>query len=83
MEYIEQKMQQQMEAAEAEHDDLCERLAPPHDWQNPKWETENRVHNWRNYANEDLKEEWQSMSGRQRLIVAAALDEIADREEWD
>ena len=60
-------------------DDLC----PPSDWENPKWEVEDRIHNWRNYATEDLKISWLEMSDRHRLIVAAFLDDIAGREEWD
>jgi hypothetical protein len=83
MEYMESRMQDQMEAGIAEHDDLCERLNPPEDWQQPNWELEDKVHNWRNYASKDLQHEWLNMSGKQRLIIAAALDDIASNEHWD
>jgi len=83
MEHMESRMQYRMECAEAEYNDLCERLSPPSDWQNPKWEVEDKVHNWRNYATEDVQRSWLEMSGRHRLIIAACLDDIAGMEEWD
>ena len=83
MEHMESLMQAHMEDGEAEHNDLCKRLDPPHDWEQPDWGTEDRVHNWRNYASEDLEIEWPNMTGRQRLIIAAALNDIAGREHWD
>ena len=83
MEYMESKMQDKMDSAMAEHDHLCEKLNPPSDWQNPDWTVESRVHNWRNYASEDLQQEWLNMSGRQRLIIAAMLEEMAGKEEWE
>lgn len=83
MEYMDGKMQDHMESGEAEYNELCERLTPPSDWQNPKWEVEEKVHNWRNYASEDIKQSWLEMSGKHRLIIAACLDDIAGNEEWD
>lgn len=76
-------MQQHMESGEAEYNDLCERLNPPEDWHQPNWDLEDKVNNWRNYASQDLQGEWSNMSGKHRLIVAAALDEISLNEHWD
>lgn len=83
MEYMESKMQDYMEAGEHQMNEMEERLRPPYDWQQPKWGEVNRVHNWRNYAPDDLKEEWPNLSGRQRMIIAACLDEMAGNEHWD
>ena len=76
-------MQQQMEAGEQEYNNLVERLNPPGDWSNPDWGLKDKVHNWRNYASEDLQAEWLMMSGKQRMIVSACLNEIADNEIWE
>ena len=83
MEYMESRMQDKMDSAMAEHDHLCEKLDPPGDWSNPDWSLVGTCNNWRNYASEGLQQEWLHMSGRQRLIIAAMLEEIADKEEWE
>jgi len=79
----EQQMQQLMEASEHEYNELMEEFKPPHDWDNPEWEVEDRVHNWRNYANEGLRREWQSFTGRQKIMISSALDSMATCEHWD
>ncbi|HHZ96307.1 MAG TPA: hypothetical protein EYN67_12320 [Flavobacteriales bacterium] len=79
-------MQSQMEGAEAEYNDLCERLNPPYDWSNPDFkECDNHrcIHCWRNYVSDELKLLWAGMSGKQRLILAANFDDIASSEHWD
>ena len=83
MSYMEGKIQEFIKATQVELDDLCERLNPPEDWESPLWDTANRVHNWRNYASSELQSEWPGMPGRLRLIVSAALNEIASNERWD
>lgn len=55
----------------------------PHDWDHPMWDYPSRVHNWRNYATEELKEHWPNMTDKTKQIVAACLDDIASREEWE
>ena len=79
---MESKMQDQMCSAEQEFDELIERLDPPPDWQQPDWSVEDNVHNWRNYASEDLQDEWLNMSGKQRMIIASLLNEAAGMEQW-
>ena len=83
MEYMESRMQDYMEAGINEHDELCERLNPPIDWNAPKWELSNEVNNWRNYVSDDLKINWSSFSGRNQLILAANFKEISSREKWN
>lgn len=56
---------------------------PPSDFAEPEWHKHERVHGWRNYAYEDLIAMWSTMPLRTRAIIAANLQAIADREEWD
>lgn len=83
MSYMEQQMQQVMEASEHEYNELMEEFKPPHDWDRPEWEARQKVHNWRNYASEGIKREWQSFAGRQKIMIASLLDGLADKEHWD
>lgn len=83
MEYMEQRMQQFYEASEHEYNEVMEEFKPPSDWDNPEWEVKDRVHNWRNYANDGLKREWQSFTGRQKIIISSALDGAASSKHWD
>ena len=55
----------------------------PKDWQNPKWTEYDKVHNWRNYASDELKNIWHTFTDEQKQVIAKALDDMADREEWD
>lgn len=57
--------------------------APPPDFADPKWDDGGRVHNWKNYAFEDLIAIWPTLPLRTRAIMAANLQAIADREDWD
>jgi hypothetical protein len=56
---------------------------PPMDYENPDWESAGRVHDWINYASDDLRKAWPEFSLRQRAIIAASLQDAADLEEWD
>lgn len=79
----EQQMQQIMEAGEHEMNALLDEYSPPHDWSSPEWGSQDKVHNWRNYANNGLKEEWFNLTGKQRIIISSLLDDIAGAEHWD
>ncbi len=50
---------------------------------NPEWEAAGRVHDWRNYVPECVKESWGSLSERERLLVIVLAEEAASSEEWD
>lgn len=56
---------------------------PPRDWKTPEWEKATPVHDWRNYAQKDLRANWLRLPEEFRKIVAANLQAIADREEWE
>lgn len=55
----------------------------PHDWQDPKWDEYDRVHNWRNYASEELQLIWQSFTDKQKQVIASCFNDAADTEVWD
>ncbi|WP_137962975.1 recombinase RecA [Klebsiella variicola] len=54
----------------------------PEDYLSPDWTNNEKVHNWRNYASEELKRTWHTFTSEQRRVVAEALKEVADMEEW-
>lgn len=83
MEYMESKMQQVFEASEHEYNELMDEFNPPDDWDNPKWDNYDKVCCWRNYANEGLKREWDQFTGRQKIMISAALQEVASNEHWE
>ena len=53
------------------------------DYHNPDWEAAGLVHDWRNYASDELRGKWGALSWHMRRVVAECLQEIADREDWD
>lgn len=55
----------------------------PHDYKNPEWDNANRVHNWRNYISEELRDCWQSFGDTQKAMIARNADDAAGREHWD
>lgn len=55
----------------------------PDDFECPDWDRVSRVHDWKNYINDDLRKAWSSFSIEQRRIIANNADEIASRENWD
>jgi len=56
---------------------------PPRDHETPDWESAGRVHEWKNYASDDLRKTWPEFSARHRAIISASLQDAADQEEWD
>lgn len=50
---------------------------------NPHWAGAEKVHDWRNYASEQLKNIWSTFSDEQKRVVAETLQETADKEIWD
>ena len=55
----------------------------PEDWENPNWETTNRVHQWTRYVSIRVRELWDSFTDEQKVAIAQQSDDIAGREEWD
>lgn len=50
---------------------------------NPKWEETGRVHDWRNYISDDIADEWDTFTERQKFLLATQARETARNEEWD
>lgn len=53
-----------------------------------KFESQNfndvsRVHDWRNYVPDEIKEVWDNLTERERKLIFIMCEPIADREEWD
>jgi len=42
-----------------------------------------RVHDWRNYVPDKLKEDWKDLTERERKLVFIIAVEGASREDWD
>ena len=83
MEYMESKMQEHMESGQNELDELIDEFNPPGDWSSPKWEKDDKVHSWRNYANAGIIRDWHDFNWRQKIMISAMLNDIAGQEEWD
>jgi len=83
MSYMEQKMQEQMEGAEQEYNQLMEEYEPPKDWASPQWELDHKCHNWRGYVTDGLRWEWPNFTGRQKIMLASRFESFANNEEWD
>lgn len=67
----------------SEIDRLEEELNPPGDWLSPDWDSCSKCHDWKNYVSKALMGEWEHLAAKQRLMIAAMLDEVANREEWE
>jgi len=68
----------QMEFVEAaERDCTTHEDIPPYDWENPEWENESRVHNWRNYVSEELEVMWDTFTDVQKKALAISFDRLA------
>lgn len=53
------------------------------DPEDPQWENAGRVHDWRNYINEDLQAIWHTFTPEQRRVIAESAQDTADAEQWD
>lgn len=56
---------------------------PPHDYLEPQWDIQDRVHNWRNYITDEVIAMWPDFTPEQRAALARQADEIAMAEDWD
>ena len=55
----------------------------PEDALQPKWNEKHRCHNWHNYVNDLMIEEWPNFTPYQRAIIAGNCEGEAGREDWD
>lgn len=50
---------------------------------NPDWSNKGKVHNWRNYVSDELKRIWPTFTSEQKRVVAEAMRDASDMEDWD
>ena len=55
----------------------------PHDYKDPRWDVCERVHCWRNYISNNLREIWDTFTDEQKAAIAESADDAASMEEWD
>ncbi|WP_306150661.1 hypothetical protein [Roseovarius sp. MMSF_3281] len=55
----------------------------PSDWCEPDWANAQKVHDWKNYAGERLRDVWPSLSHEAKKAISETLDDVAGREEWE
>lgn len=55
----------------------------PRDWVNPSWNLARRVHDWRNYVWQGVREIWDSFTPEQKYLIALQAQKLADNENWD
>lgn len=55
----------------------------PEDFLDPKWESATRVHEWKNYISDEVRDMWGEFTGRQRAALARQAQVEADSEIWD
>jgi hypothetical protein len=55
----------------------------PYGFLHPEWDKAGKVHDWRNYASEEIMVMWEGFTPEQRLAIARMLDGMASNEEWD
>ncbi len=53
------------------------------DIKNPNFENKGRVHNWRNYIDDEIKSLWYLLSEDAKLIAYIQAKRSAYNEEWD
>lgn len=49
----------------------------------PDFKNAGKVHDWRNYVPDEMKNNWNKLTDRERMIIIIICDEIASQEDWD
>ena len=55
----------------------------PQDYDQPKWNHYNRVHNWRNHITPEIQRIWDTFNDEQKRAIACMAQCNADCEEWE
>ena len=50
---------------------------------NPDWDYYGRVHEWRNYIDDELRAIWDTFTEEQRIVIGRSAEKSASNEEWD
>ena len=51
--------------------------------EDPLWEETSRIHNWRNYIPDVVKENWKYLSWDAKAIAFLMAEEQVNKEEWE
>jgi hypothetical protein len=54
-----------------------------HKFENQDFEDVGKVHDWRNYAPEEIVNVWDKLTDREKKLIFIMCETMADREEWD
>lgn len=49
----------------------------------PEFENRTKAHDWRNYVPDEWVKDWDSLTEREKRIIAVMAETQADKEEWD
>lgn len=52
-------------------------------WDHPTWDRAGRVHDWRNYVPEEIRDMWFTFTQIQRKALYETFAKLAANEEWD
>jgi hypothetical protein len=55
----------------------------PPDWAAPDWSNTGRVHDWKNYITDEVREMWNTFTDAQKQAIARQADKTASSEYWD
>lgn len=55
----------------------------PTDYATPKWEEAGKIHEWKNYINDEVRTMWPEFTDAQRAALVRQAEYMADCEEWD
>ena len=55
----------------------------PASYEHPDWDAAGKVHDWRNYISDEVRQMWESFTTEQKAAIARQADNLAGREEWD
>lgn len=50
---------------------------------NPDWTDTSRVHNWRNYVSDRVRQIWHTFTDEQKIALGEQAAEQSSKEEWD
>jgi len=55
----------------------------PNDWSEPDWNYSGKVHEWKNYISQEIRETWGEFTDAQKQALARQAEDNASDEEWD
>lgn len=50
---------------------------------NPNWRNTHKVHDWRNYISEEVRNMWETFNEQQKIALMNQANQQAECEDWD